>query len=56
MRSIKEIKQDIEALKQQISINEMSNDGYYVSRQYKEDCRRKFELKQELRKAQEKNR
>lgn len=30
MRSIKEIKQDLEALKQQISINEMSNDGYYL--------------------------
>lgn len=56
MRSIKEIKQDIEALKQQISINEMSNDGYYLTPQYKEDCRKKFELEQELRKASEKNR
>lgn len=53
MRSIKEIKQDLEALKQQISINEMSNDGYYLSRQCKEDGRRMFELKQELRKATE---
>lgn len=53
MRSIKEIKQDIEALKQQISINEMSNDGYCLSPQCKDDDRRMFELKQELRKATE---
>lgn len=55
MKPTNEIKQDIEALKQQISIHEMSDDSYYVSQQYKEDCRRKFELEQELRKAQEKN-
>lgn len=53
MRSIKEIKQDIEALRQQININEMSNDGYCLSRQCKEDDRRMFELKQELRIATE---
>jgi hypothetical protein len=50
------LKQDLERLKNRIKFREMSDDGYYVSRQYKEDCRRKFELEQELRKAQEKNR
>lgn len=56
MRPTNEIKQDLERLKNRIKFREMSDDGFYVSRQYKEDCRRKFELEQELRKAQEKNR
>lgn len=56
MRTTNEIKQDLERLKNRIKFREMSDDGYYVSRQYKEDCRRKFELEQELRKEQEKNR
>lgn len=56
MRTTNEIKQDLERLKNRIKFREMSDDGYYVSRQYKEDCQRKFELEQELRKAQEKNR
>ena len=50
------LKQDLERLKNRIKFREMRADGYYVSRQYKEDCRRMFELEQELRKAQEKNR
>lgn len=56
MRPTTEIKQDLERLKNRMKFCEMSNDGYYLTPQYKKDCRRKFELEQELRKASEKNR
>lgn len=53
MRPVTEIKQDLERLKNRMEFCEMSNDGYYLTPQYKEDCRRKFELEQELQKKWE---
>lgn len=34
-------------------LSALSNDSYFLSAQYKEDCRRKFELEQELQKKWE---
>lgn len=34
----------IESLKQQIRLREIADDGYYISRQYKEDCQLLHEL------------
>lgn len=42
------IKQKIAKLKQQIRLREIADDGYYLSRQYKEDTRALFELKKLL--------
>lgn len=42
------IKQQIAKLKTQIRLNELSNDSYYLSRQYKEDTRALFELEKML--------
>ena len=53
MRPVTEIKQDLERLKNRMEFCGMSNDGYYLTPQYKEDCRRKFELEQELQKKWE---
>ena len=36
--------QQIELLKEAIRIREMSDDGYYISRQYKEDMMRLYKL------------
>lgn len=43
-----DINEQIEELKQQISIRELSDDGYYISSQYKEDCRRMLALQKLL--------
>lgn len=42
------IKQQIARLKQQMRLREMADDGYYLSRQYREDTRALFELKKML--------
>lgn len=44
------IKQQITKLKQQIKLRELADDGYYLSRQYKEDNRALYELKNLLKK------
>lgn len=44
------IKQQITKLKQQIKLRELADDGYYLSRQYKEDTRALYELKTLLKK------
>lgn len=44
------IKQQITKLKRQIKLRELADDGYYISRQYKEDTRALFELKMLLKK------
>ena len=54
MRKATEIKKDIEALQQQIRIREISDDGYCLTPQRKEDERTLFALKQELRQVTEK--
>ena len=54
MRGIKEIKQDIEELKQLIRLSEISDDGYCLTPQCKENERTLFALKQELRQVTEK--
>ena len=36
--------QEIIALKEQIRLREIADDGYFLSKQYKEDCRQLFEL------------
>ena len=41
-------KQQIKALQQQISLNELADDGYYLSLQYKEHHRLLSALKQQL--------
>ena len=46
------IKQQIKHLQQQINLRELSNDSYYLSQQYKEDCRTMYELKKLLAKQQ----
>ncbi len=42
------INQEIAKLKQQIKWREIADDGYYLSRQYQEDCRALYELKKML--------
>ncbi len=42
------IKQKIARLKQQIRLHETADDGYYLSRQYKEDARTLYELERQL--------
>lgn len=42
------IKTQIAKLKTQIRLNELSNDTYYLSRQYKEDYRALYELEKML--------
>lgn len=42
------IKQKIARLKQQIRLRETADDGYYLSRQYKEDARALYELERQL--------
>lgn len=42
------IKQKIARLKQQIRLRETADDGYYLSRQYKEDVRALYELERQL--------
>ncbi|MBP3687211.1 MAG: hypothetical protein J6J35_02470 [Alphaproteobacteria bacterium] len=44
------IKQQITKLKQQMKLRELADDGYYISRQHKEDTRALFELKSLLKK------
>ena len=34
-----DIEQQIEQLEQQMRINEIADDGYYLSLRYKEDCK-----------------
>lgn len=38
------IAKEIAKLKQQIKWREIADDGYYISRQYEEDCRALYEL------------
>ena len=42
------IKQQINKLKQEMKQHELADDGYYLSRQYKEDCQTLYELKKQL--------
>ncbi len=46
------IKQQITKLKQQMRLREIADDGYYLSRQYREDTRALAELKKALRSSQ----
>ena len=46
------IKQQIAKLKQQMRLREIADDGYYLSRQYKEDTRALSELKKMLHSSQ----
>lgn len=55
MRGINEIKKDIEALKKQIRISEISDDGYYLSKQRKEDDLTMAYLREELKQAEQNN-
>ena len=52
MRGIKEIKKDIEDLKQQIRLSEIGDDGYYLSKQRKEDDLTMAYLREELKQAE----
>jgi hypothetical protein len=42
------IRQKIAKLQQQIKLRELTDDGYFISRQYREDCRALYELKRLL--------
>ena len=42
------IRQKIAKLQQQIDLRKLSDDGYFISRQYREDCRAMYELKRLL--------
>ena len=53
MRTIADIQMDLLRLKNRMHLSALSNDSYFLSAQYKEDCRRKFELEQELQKKWE---
>lgn len=53
MRTIADIQMDLLRLKNRMQLSALSNDSYFLSAQYKEDCRRKFELEQELQKKWE---
>lgn len=43
-----DIEQKIKELKQQIKLRQIADDGYFISFQYKEDCRELFELQTKL--------
>lgn len=51
-KEIERIKKEIQSLKDSIQINELSNDSYYLSWQYKRDNQRKWELEEELKKLE----
>lgn len=53
MRTIADIQMDLLRLKNRMQLSALSNDSYFLSAQYKEDCRKKFELEQELQKKWE---
>ena len=55
MRGIKEIKKDIEELKQHIRLSEIGDDGYYLSKQRKEDELTMAYLREELKQAEQNN-
>jgi len=42
------IEQELEIMEQEIRLKEIGNDGYYLSREYKQDCRRVYLLRQRL--------
>lgn len=42
------IRQKIAKLQKQIKLRELADDGYFISRQYREDCRALYELKRLL--------
>lgn len=42
------IRQKIAKLQQQINQRQLADDGYFISRQYREDCRAMYELKRLL--------
>lgn len=42
------IRQKIAKLEQQIKMRQIADDGYFISRQYREDCRAMYELKRLL--------
>ena len=44
------IRQKIATLQQQINLRQIADDGYFLSRQYQEDCRLLYHLKQSLKK------
>ncbi len=45
------LKQQIAKLEQQMRLREIADDGYYLSRQYKEDSRALYELQTALKAA-----
>ena len=47
-RKVYEYQAEIARLKQQIRLRETADDGYYLSRQYKEDARALYELERQL--------
>ena len=47
-----DILQELEWLEKKMREREMADDGYYISRQYKEDCRMLYRLKKLLRREQ----
>lgn len=51
-KEIERIKKEIQSLKHRIKLNELSNDSYFLSLQYKRDNQRKFELEEELKKLE----
>lgn len=53
MSKVEELKTAIQKHKDYMAIQEMSNDGYYISRQYKEDKQHLYELEQLLKKENE---
>lgn len=53
MSKVEELKTAIQKHKDYMAIQEMSNDGYYISRQYKEDKQHLYELEQALKKENE---
>ena len=53
MSKVEELKKAIQKHKDYMAIQEMSNDSYYISRQYKEDTQHLYELEQSLKKENE---
>ena len=47
-RKVYEYQAENRRLKQQIRLRETADDGYYLSRQYKEDARALYELERQL--------
>jgi len=45
-----DISEKISRLSANMKLKEMSDDGYYLSRQYKDDCRQLYALQKLLRK------